>query len=43
MSNNNNTTLFEGGWNDIKVSKKMLFDLEEVNKRKLTRNHIDNT
>ena len=38
----NNTTLFWGGWDDIKVSKKMVFDLA-VNKRKLTRNPIDNT
>ena len=38
----NNKSLFCSGWDDVKVSKKMVFDLE-VNKRKLTRNPIGNT
>ena len=39
----NNTSLFWGGWDDIKVKKKVVFDLEEVNKRELTRNPRDST
>ena len=38
----NNKSMFCVGWDEVTVSKKMVFDLE-VNKRNLTRDPIENT
>lgn len=36
----NKKSEFKSGWDDFNVSEKMVIDLEEVNKRKLTSNPI---
>ena len=36
----NKKSAFRSGWDDVNVSEKMVIDLEEVNKRKLTSNPI---